>query len=81
MIPLMTSFGAGVGLGKKRKKPEVDFIDEMLGEDENLNTYNHKKGKINESSDKLMDNPKSSATKSNSSPEKRKTLNSNSDIS
>eukprot|EP00344_Euplotes_crassus_P009683 CAMPEP_0196996062 /NCGR_PEP_ID=MMETSP1380-20130617/2039_1 /TAXON_ID=5936 /ORGANISM="Euplotes crassus, Strain CT5" /LENGTH=249 /DNA_ID=CAMNT_0042411917 /DNA_START=29 /DNA_END=778 /DNA_ORIENTATION=+ len=54
----MTNFGIQPGLGRKRKKPERDMIDEMLAEEENEDLSNQKRAKTEEGSDRLIENTK-----------------------
>lgn len=65
MLPPITSFEVKNDLGQKRKKPEHDFIDEMLGEDDPNDTFKSKRSKQNElSNDFSIENHKSSLKKS-----------------
>lgn len=50
ILPPITSFDAVYNINRKRKKPERDFIDEMLGTEDPMKEYKAKRGKTKESS-------------------------------
>ena len=75
----MSNFGARNGLGKKRKRPERDIIDEMLEDGENEDITNRKRTKLHETPSDLIENTK--AAERVSSTKKSQPLPMNSDIS
>ena len=54
MLPQIPSFLPMENVTRKRKKPERDFIDELLGDEEPKTNYNEKRPKTHETSAELI---------------------------